>query len=226
MAEDQKDSHGLDIQESISRAELFVNKNKKSLSIILGTIVVAVGGFLFYKYSYLANKEKEASAASYKAEEYFQSDSLAKALNGDGSNLGFEEIADDYGMTKQGNLAHFYAGMALLKSGKFEEAIEKLKGYDAPDEITGALTYGAIGDAYMELKNNDEAVSYYEKAVKENSNTYTTPLMLMKLGGALEAKGNGKEAAEVYHRIKKDYPQSTEAQNSEKYAFRAEAMAK
>ena len=47
----------------------------------------------------------------------------------------------------------------------------------------------------------------------------------MKLGGAYENKGNYKDAAEVYGRLKKDYPASSEGMQAERYIARAEAMA-
>ncbi|MBK6988460.1 MAG: hypothetical protein IPH33_09650 [Bacteroidetes bacterium] len=56
--------------------------------------------------------------------------------------------------------------MAYLKNKEFDKAIETLKSYDAKDEITGSLVAGAIGDAYVELKNVDEAISLYEKLLR------------------------------------------------------------
>jgi TolA-binding protein len=47
----------------------------------------------------------------------------------------------------------------------------------------------------------------------------------MKLGGALESKGNYKEAVDVYERIRKDYPSSTEGSQIDKFIARANTMA-
>ncbi|MEO0312727.1 MAG: hypothetical protein RIQ89_2384 [Bacteroidota bacterium] len=222
MAENQNSSN-LDLENTISKSEDFINKNKKSLLIIVGAVLVGIIGIWYYNGVYLKDKEKEAAAAMYKAEDYFAKDSLKLALDGDGSAMGFAAIADEYSMTKSGNLAHYYAGMTLLKLGRFQDAIEKLSGYDADDLITPSLALGAIGDAYLELNNMDDAISYYRKASKEKVNNFSTPIMLQKLASALELKGDNKEAAEIYRSIKKDYPSSQEGQNAEKYASRAEA---
>jgi hypothetical protein len=40
-------------------------------------------------------------------------------------------IAEDFGSTKAGNLANFYAGTALMKQGKFDEAIEYLSDFSS-----------------------------------------------------------------------------------------------
>jgi hypothetical protein len=55
MAESKQDQD-FDINETLSKTEHFVNQNKKSLSIIVGAIVVAVGGYLYYQKSYVAGK--------------------------------------------------------------------------------------------------------------------------------------------------------------------------
>jgi tetratricopeptide (TPR) repeat protein len=224
MAETEEKT-GIDVQETLGKAEQFVNTNRKSLSIIGGAVVLAVAGYLFYQYSYVAGKEKEAEGQMFRAEEYYRTDSVKQAINGDTQYPGFEDIISSYGVSPSANLAHFYLGTAYLKAKQYDKAIETLKAYDAKDEMTGSLALACIGDAYMEQKNMDEAVSYYEKAVKEKPNNFTTPIIMMKLGGAYEAQGKYKEAAELYTRLKKDYSTTQEAQNAEKYIARAEALA-
>src|SRR5260221_4458804 len=113
MAETQQEQE-FKITETISKAEDFANKNKKSLLIIGGAIILAVGGYLFYQYSYVAGKEKEAEAQMFRAEEYFRNDSLRLAMNGDGNSPGFQQIIDEYGVSPSANLAPFYLGMSYL----------------------------------------------------------------------------------------------------------------
>ena len=50
MAETQQEQD-FNITETINKAEDFANKNKRSLMIIGGAIVLAVGGYLFYRQS-------------------------------------------------------------------------------------------------------------------------------------------------------------------------------
>ncbi len=224
MAENQHDQDQA-VQEVLGKTEEFIQGNRKSLSIIVGALVIAVGGYLFYQKVYVAGKEREAQAVLFHAEQYFKNDSLKLAINGDGNNPGLVEIASDYAVSPSGNLAKYYLGMAYLKNKEYDNAIEALKSYDANDHMTGSLAMGAIGDAYLELNNTDEALSYYEKASKEHPNNFTTPIMLMKRGIALENKGDYKEAVKVYETLRKDYPSSTEGTQADKYIARANAMA-
>jgi tetratricopeptide (TPR) repeat protein len=223
MAETTQDQDFI-VSEAIGKTENFINQNRKSLSIIIGALVLAVGGYYFYQKVYVANKEKEAQSLLFHSEQYFSMDSLKLAINGDGNNPGLEEIVDEYGVSPSGNLARYYLGMAYMKLKDYNKAIEVLRSYDAKDEVTGSLVYGAIGDANMELKNTDEAISFYKKAVSERPNNFTTPIMLMKLAIAEELKGNFQEAKDAYSRIKKDFSTSNEATQVEKYIARVDAM--
>ncbi len=224
MAENKQEPD-FEVSAAINKTEHFVDQNKKSLGIILGALFIAVAGYLFYQKIYVAGKEKEASSLLFHAEEYFKNDSLNLAINGDGNNPGLEELVNDYSVSPSGNIARYYLGMAYLKQKEYDKAIETLKSYDAKDEITGSIVYAAIGDAYMELKNTEEAIDYYGKAVKEKPNTFSTPMMLMKLGNALESKGDFSGAMKAYERIKKDYSTSNEGTQIDKYIARAEALA-
>jgi tetratricopeptide (TPR) repeat protein len=211
------------ITETYNKTEAFVENNRKNLTIGLGVVAVVIGGYFGYKQLIVAPQEKEAQGQMYVAERYFEQDSLKKAINGDGNFLGFQGIIDEYGMTKAANLAHLYLGISYLKTGAYEEAIETLNDYDAEDEITKPLAEGAIGDAYMELNKTEEAIEAYNKAAKADDNKFTAPVFLMKAGTALESLGKYSEALDVYKKIQKDYFESNEGRDIEKYIAHAEA---
>lgn len=221
-----KEQKNIDISETLSKTEQYIEENRRTLSIAVGAVVVIIVGYLLYSKMYVGGKEKDARAQMFIAEQYFKNDSLRLAVNGDGNYPGFDEIANDYGVSPSGNLAKLYLGMSHLRMGKYQEAIDALKDYDGNDIITSSLALSAIGDAYMELNQVDDAISYYEKAANANPNNFSTPIILMKLGHAQESKGEYEKAAETYERIKKDYPKSGEGGEAEKYIARARAKVK
>lgn len=218
-------SDNLEITETISKAEGYVSENKKSITIIGGAILVVILGYFGYTNMIVKPQEENAQKEMFMAERYFQQDSVDKAINGDGQFPGFIEIIDNYGSSSSANLAHYYLGMSYMKKGQWESAIEYLSKYDAEDDITGALALGAIGDANLELKDNDEAEKFYMKAVDYDKNQFTAAIFLMKAATVKELKNDYKGAADLYERIKKDYPQSTEARDIERYLVRANNMA-
>ena len=225
MAKTQ-DQQNIDLSETLSKTEQYIEQNRKTLSIILGAVIGVIAIYLIYQKMYVGGKEKSAREQMFFAEAYFRQDSLNLAINGDGTNPGFAQIAEDYGVSPSGNLAKLYLGMSYLRSGKYEEAISALKDYSGSDAITPSLALAGIGDAYMEQNKTDDAISYYEKASKKNENNFSTPLILMKLGGAYEAAGKYNDALETYERIKKDYSATNEGRDVEKYIARAKAKVK
>jgi tetratricopeptide (TPR) repeat protein len=210
------------VESALSKTEQYIEDNRKSLSIIIIVIAIVVGGYLSYQRFYVAPQEIEAKAQMFMAERYFEQDSLSLALEGDGSFLGMLDIIEDYGATKSANLANYYAGIAYLRLGQFEEAIDYLNQFDANDRLVSTISLGAIGDAYVELGDYHKGVSYYEKASVQNSNELTSPIYLKKAGIVYEEMGNYKKAVSAYQTIKKDYPNSEEARDIEKYISAAQ----
>lgn len=224
MAQEVTDEPIVDVEEAFSKTEAYIEENKQSLLIIFGVIVALVGGYFAYKYWYVAGEETAARAAMFKAEQYFENDSLNKAMNGDGVASGFIQIVDDYSITPSGNLAEYYLGICYLKKGQFEEAITHLQEFDADDQEVGPLATGAIGDANMELNKIDEAITFYLKAAEQNTNNFTTPIFLKKAAMANEDKGNYADAVKLYERIKNEFSETIEGKEAEKYIGRAKAL--
>jgi tetratricopeptide (TPR) repeat protein len=224
MAEIENKQEEVKVEQMLSKAEKYIDENQKSLMIITGAIIFVVLVFIGYKKMYLGPKEKEAQSQMFVAEQYFELDSFRLALEGDGNYLGFVDIVDEYGMTKTGNLASYYAGICQLRLGNFEEAIDYLKKFDASDKLVSPIALGAIGDAYMELEDLKQAVSFYKKAVRKSENEFTTPYFLMKTASTYELLSDYKKALQYYEQIQAKYPTSQEARLIEKYIARVKVL--
>lgn len=219
----EKEEPIVDMQETIGKAERYIEENKKSLSIIIGAVVVLVGGYFAWTKLYLAPLEEEAQGQMFMAERYFEKDSLDKAINGDGQFYGFKDIIENYGLTSSGNLAHMYLGLCYLHTGKYEDAVNELKEYDGDDLMLGPISIGAIGDAYSELGKTDDAIEQYLKASETNKNDFTTPVFLMKAAALYESQSKYAEALKIYEQLKTDFPEAREGRDVEKYISRAKA---
>lgn len=191
----------------------FIQENMKSLTFILGGILVLIVLYIGYQQFYLGPRAKTAAEQIYRAQQYATIDSLQKrAIEGDGSFPGFKEIASEYSNTKSANIANAYLGGLYLRQGQYEEAIKALEKYsDTGSEILDPLVSGLLGDAYSELKDYKKAASYYKSAADKNENSFTTPLMLKKLGLVCEVQQDYKQALTAYEKIKSEYPESHEA---------------
>ena len=203
-------------------SELFVRSNVKLLSIIGGSVLALIAIFFAYTYLYMAPRAVEAKDQMFRAEHYYEIDSLEKAIHGDGNNPGFEGIISDYGNTPSANLAHYYLGSIYLKKAEYQLAIDNLQKYGAKDDLSGSEALGMIGDSYSELKQYDDALKYYLKAANNKPNLFTSPMYLQKAGLVYEYQKAYDKALDVYTRIKQDYNQSAQAKDIDKYIARVD----
>ena len=139
-------------------------KYGKAASYVLIAIIVVVGGFFAYRNLISEPKEKQATEAMFRAEEYYREDSARLALNGDNINAGFLKVISKYGGTKAANLAGFYAGSCYLKMGDFNNAVKYLKDFSTPVKQLQERAYGLLGDAYSEQGKKEEAAAEQQKA--------------------------------------------------------------
>jgi tetratricopeptide (TPR) repeat protein len=220
MSKKKETAKGIEnVEQTLTKTEQFLEQNYKPLLYVLVAAVVLVGLFWLLKL-YTAKQSDEALSQMFMAEEYFAGDSLRLALYGDGNNLGFIDIADEYKRTKSGRLANFYAGACLIQMGQFEEAVTYLNKYTIDDEILAPQARGLTGDAKAELGDNAGAIKYYMEAADMADNAFHTPIYLMKAGMLHEMEGDFAGALKLYERIRDRYAESNEGRSIEKYIAR------
>ena len=220
--DNKKEMQFEEVGEAISKTEQFIENNQQKIikvtGIIFATIILVIG----IKNFYLKPLENEAQSEMFMAELYFQKDSFNLALNGDGEYLGFLDISNDFSLTKSGNLANYYAGLCFLHLADYENAISYLKDFSSNDIIISSLALGCIGDAYVELGDNEKALKYYKNAVNNSNNQFTSPRYLFKQAMIYESQQEYSKALKIYNLIKDEYKNSNEAAGIEKYISRAE----
>jgi len=217
----KEDDTLVDIIEVRDQAQGFLDRYQNYILGGLIGIVLVVGGIFAYNNFYKKPRNQEAIEQMYQAQVQFERDSFANALtNPGGGYMGFLDIIDSYGGTKAGNLALYYTGISYLHLGQYEAAIDYLKDYNANGEITPIMKLGALGDAYAELEDFDNAMKYYKRAAKAEDNEILTPYYLKKIGMLYEKQGDLAEAKKYYEQIQKEYPESPDGQGIEKYIYR------
>ncbi|NBW27075.1 MAG: hypothetical protein EBR38_00705 [Flavobacteriaceae bacterium] len=222
---DEKDSTTAGIFNSLdqtaSKTEEFVAKNQKVIfGIVVAITLVTLSYVLFQKF---VSEPKEENAASemflaqqnfQKATEGTKSDSLYNlALKGSEGKFGFIDISSKYEGTDAGNLANYYAGMAYLNTGKYDEAISYLEKFKSDDMVLSTLAIGAIGDAHAQKNQPKQALEFYVKASENNKNEFTTPRFLLKAGQTALGLNNKTDALKYFTEIKEKYEASPEASN-------------
>ena len=201
----------------------FFEKHKNNAIAAGVALIILAGGIYYYNDVYTPQQEMDAADSFFMAERYFGLDSLDKALMGDGIHLGMIDIADEFGSTKIGNQASYYAGRILLEKGKFEEALDYLSNVSMDDQIMAAQVITLQGDCYSEMKNYVKAGKTYMSAANKRDNQLTTPYALLKAGAAYEQAGSFDNAIDAYTEIEESYPNSRQAELVKALIARAKA---
>lgn len=219
------------LDEGASKTEEWVARNQKYIFIIVGVIALALVGYLLYEKFVIAPKEEEAANEMFQAQQYFTqavdaqtaNDSLYNlSLNGGDGKFGFNGIIENYGGTDSANLAHYFAGMAYLNTGKYKEAVEHLEDFKTEDGMLEAMAKGGIGDAFAQLGQNEDALTYYNKAASASDDAITTPRFLMKAGQIALTLNKKEDALKNFKEIKEKYDMSPEAASIDAYIAMAE----
>jgi tetratricopeptide (TPR) repeat protein len=214
---------------ALSAIEAFVTKFRMPLLIGAGALILVTIGVVGYRY-WVSRQNETAEASMIEAVKYWElaldagpgADSLfEKSLNGDGANLGFLEVADDYAGTDAANLANYYIGIAYLRQNKTEEGVSYLKKFSTGDNMLSTAAYIALGFAYEDLGDPAKAADYFEQAANTpGENEVTTPTLLMHAARNYEAADKKSKALALYETIKKKYPLTQEGVNVDKFIGR------
>jgi tetratricopeptide (TPR) repeat protein len=210
------------VGEIFSRSERFIETYKNSIIIIVAAVILIVVAIIGSRQYYFLPKEIEAQAAIYPGENFLENQQWELALKGDSVNyIGFLGIIEDYGITKTAKLAKYYAGVCYYHLGQPEEALNYLKKVSFHDKVIDPLVLKLIGDCYVEQEKTEEAIKHFLKAADKANSDFQSPIFLKKAAIVCESASDYKQAIKIYHTIKDKYPESTEANNIEKYIERA-----
>ena len=208
------------VAEAVSKTEVFFKENGKFIyGCVLAVLIIALA-ILAYNRFILQPKKVQAQDQMIRAEQWFEAGEYELALNGDGNDLGFEDIISQFG-AKGGQSVYMYAGVAKLQLGQFEDAIKYLKKYKGEDPILLGRAQCCIGDAYVGLEDYSTAISWFQKAANTSDNVFAAAYLL-KAGIAYEALGNADKALACYKEIKDKWANAPEASEIDKYITRIE----
>ncbi|MCX8112334.1 MAG: tetratricopeptide repeat protein [Bacteroidia bacterium] len=200
----------------------FLQQRRVANVIAVAMVVIGVGWIAFREYR--NSKNAECVEQMRFAETYFRQDSFEKAIKGTLGAPGFEQLVEEYGWTKAGQLCRLYLGLCYLKLNNPQAAAEVLSDYDVPDSYLGGTVYAALAGAYAELKEFTRAARYYEKAAELHNNAQTSPTYLIQAALSYELAKENNKAMKLYERILTEYPLSNEANTAQKHLERVRLL--
>ncbi|MBD5255698.1 MAG: hypothetical protein HDS53_06475 [Barnesiella sp.] len=223
-----------DLNDSLTRAELKVQNNKKLIlyvGIAAVVVVLLVLGYIYLIHKPSVNKANTAYGMADNKELAFQMQSMQLDSAGRVTEMAavtkaYEDAARNGG--DGGNNATLMAAVYNFKSGQYQKALDLLKEYDRNDEIIGATSKALEGDCYVNLDKFDEAIKSFQEAAKiAKGNSTLEPYCILKEATVQRHKGNFTAEAELYKKILDTYPEYSQmtGENYEAYYQRALAQA-
>ena len=202
----------LDVGEAYTKTEKFVDENRSSLTYGIGGVAALIVAVLAYQSFIAAPAEAKAEESSWRAESYFEMDSVDLAAYGDGFAAGLEEIMNDHSGTAAGARAAYRMGIVHRDAGAFEEAIAAFEQAEANDDVIATLAAGNIGDCQVELGDYDAARTAFNSAISAAESglaeAVLAPMFLYKAALVEMELGSNAAAKSYLDRIVKDYPKS------------------
>lgn len=221
---EEKDWESID--KAVIKSENFLERYSKQIMIVIAVGVVVACAYLAYHHFYISPKSEEAQKAIVKGQYYFDNGLDSLAVYGDANGYaGFENIIEEFGSTKTGNLAKGYAGISLARMGKYDEALKYLQSYsNSGDKLFSYLVDGTIGDCLASQGKSDEAISHFTKAAKAVDNAVQSPILYKKAALLYREQKKYDKVIEIFTLVKNDYINSSVAAEADKYIEEAKEL--
>ena len=203
----------------------FIDNNRQLVYGLLGLIIIGLVAIIGFRYNH-SQKSARAEMESIAATRLFEEGQYRLALDGIPPDKGLLEIADRYGNTQAGNLAHFYAATALLQLGDMEQALVHFRKFDKSNDFVGASALAGEAGILETQGDYRDAAILYGRAADIYESSIVSPNYLINSGRAYESAGMYTKALEAYRTVKDEYAESSAAEKVDIYIARAEALSK
>jgi tetratricopeptide (TPR) repeat protein len=179
--------------------------------ILLLVIVAAVGGSWVY-----SHRSDQAGAALGEAMHTFQTpiatpgepvppgtktfpslQDRAKAANAQ-----FLDVANRYGMTKDGKVARYFVGLTYMEEGQNQQAEDSLKQVsDSWNHDLAALAKLALAQLYRGTGRDSQAVALYQELSNGSADTVPPGMAQIQLAEMYESQGKDADAKKIYAQL-------------------------
>jgi predicted negative regulator of RcsB-dependent stress response len=217
------------IKETIEHgAEAVISHGQFTLLVVVLVLFAALGygGWRFYidRQTVAASAELDIATKAYQGRiaavpdptepnEPFYPDESAR---GQDALQKFTKVADKYPKTNPGKLGRYYAALCLENLERHNQALEELQKISGgSDKELAAMAQYQMAIIYSRTGKTDDAVKIFRSLAGKQSALVPRPLVLLELAGVLR-NSNPKEAIGIYQQIKKEFPDTTIADQADR----------
>jgi tetratricopeptide (TPR) repeat protein len=180
--------------------------------LLLVVILAIVGGFALYNH-----RSDEANTALGDAMNTYQTPIAAPGQQvppgmktftsvqdrAHAANPEFVEVANRYGMTKDGKVALYFAGLTYIEEGQNQAAEDALKSVASSwNGDIAALGKLALAQLYHQTGRDAQAVTLYQELAKGNATTVSPGIAQIQLAEMYESEGKIDDAKKIYAQLK------------------------
>jgi tetratricopeptide (TPR) repeat protein len=175
-------------------------------------VLLIVGGYTFYEH-----RSDAASTALGQAMQTYQTPLPnaeqpvppgmktfpTAAARAAAANAQFVQVANQYGMTKAGKVAEYFAGLTYAELGQNGPAEEELKKVSSSfNASSAALGKMALAQLYQQTNRNSQAIDLYNELSKGSSTTVPPAEAQLQLAALYESEGKTADARKIYTDLK------------------------
>jgi predicted negative regulator of RcsB-dependent stress response len=122
----------------------------------------------------------------------------------------FLEVASQYGRTRPGQVARYYAALSEIQVKSFTEAEKNLKQLDSgSDENLAGLARFQLAGVYDQEGKGTQAVDLYKQLSDKPTVFVPKPLVLLALAEHYR-KTDPAQATKLYNQVKQEFPDAAE----------------
>ncbi len=119
------------------------------------------------------------------------------------ANAQFTQVASQYGLTKSGKLANYFAGLTYMDEGQNGPAEEALKKTASSwDSGLAALGKSSLAELYQQTNRDAQAIDLYNELAKGNATTFPPTLAKLQLAELYQSQGKTEDARRIYAQLK------------------------
>lgn len=204
--------------ETYFKLRTFLDENKKAILITVGSLVVIVL-LVIYFVNRSIERDFESTTLLGNVISLYDQGQYQLAIDGiPAKNIkGLKEVADKFDGTESGEAAKVLLANSYLNLGKVDEAMKYYEDYDGDNKLFQATAYAGAASCYEIKGNKEKAAELFLKAAKVNPSEVYTPEYLLYSARIHSELGKKEVAKKLLEQIKKEYSNSAQAREYERY---------
>jgi len=203
---------------SYMKITTFYAEHKKQISIGITAVAAVIIALVVYFKNQADNNERASSALSA-IHQFYDNGQYQQAVDGvpERNIVGLKTIVNEYGNSRNGDLARFYLADAYFQLGKYAEALDEFGSCSPSDPMLQASCLAGIAACHEALGQYEDAGRYFERAAGKEPTEGTIAEDLHYAARNFALAGDKERALELLKRLKKNYPTTTYGREAERY---------